>query len=134
MHLRDGDGALLAAFDAAELVPAPADADRLRACCETAGIEVTAGRLDAEVGTGATTPLRPVDGRAGLAALCAAFPLVFIQLFVERTSAASAEGITPQWTPSVLLRDRALLWFTFSGLRLARPVWLRSACRFSLKR
>lgn len=51
-----------------------------------------------------------------LAALCAAFPLVFIQLFVERTSAASAEGITPQWTPSVLLRDRALLWFTFSGL------------------
>ena len=51
-----------------------------------------------------------------LAALCAAFPLVFIQIFVERTSAASAEGITPQWTPSVLLRDRALLWFTFSGL------------------
>ncbi|HEP1066170.1 TPA: efflux MFS transporter YdeE [Klebsiella aerogenes] len=51
-----------------------------------------------------------------LAALCAAFPLVFIQLFVERTSAACGEGITPQWTPSVLLRDRALLWFTFSGL------------------
>ena len=51
-----------------------------------------------------------------LAALCAAFPLVFIQLFVERTSAACVEGATPQWTPSVLLRDRALLWFTFSGL------------------
>ncbi|WP_213794097.1 efflux MFS transporter YdeE [Klebsiella aerogenes] len=51
-----------------------------------------------------------------LAALCAAFPLVFIQLFVERTSAACVEGSAPQWTPSVLLRDRALLWFTFSGL------------------
>ncbi|HHT2829784.1 efflux MFS transporter YdeE [Klebsiella aerogenes] len=51
-----------------------------------------------------------------LAALCAAFPLVFIQLFVERTSAACVEGAAPQWTPSVLLRDRALLWFTFSGL------------------
>ncbi|MEQ0267597.1 efflux MFS transporter YdeE [Klebsiella sp. CN_Kp073] len=51
-----------------------------------------------------------------LAALCAAFPLVFIQLFVERTSAVSVEGTAPQWTPSVLLRDRALLWFTFSGL------------------
>ena len=51
-----------------------------------------------------------------LAALCAAFPLVFIQIFVERTSAVSVEGTAPQWTPSVLLRDRALLWFTFSGL------------------
>ncbi|MFD1826819.1 hypothetical protein [Mumia zhuanghuii] len=65
VHLRDAEGALLAGFDTAELVPATADADRLRACCETAGIEVTAGRLDAEVGTGATTPLRPIDGRAG---------------------------------------------------------------------
>ncbi len=52
-----------------------------------------------------------------LAALCAAFPLVFIQLFVERTSAASAEGITPQWTPSVLFaRPRLAVVLPFSGL------------------
>jgi hypothetical protein len=65
VQLRDAEGTLLAAFVTAELVPDPADAERLRACCETAGIEVTAGALGAALGTGATTPLRPVDGRGG---------------------------------------------------------------------
>ncbi|MEF3090987.1 efflux MFS transporter YdeE [Raoultella sp. WB_B2P2-3] len=51
-----------------------------------------------------------------LAAACAAFPLVFIQLFVQRTSAAIAADTGSQWSPSVLLRDRALMWFTLSGL------------------
>lgn len=51
-----------------------------------------------------------------LAAACASVPLVFIQLFVQRTTAAVAQDNAVQWTPSVLLRDRALLWFTFSGL------------------
>ncbi|WP_434641010.1 efflux MFS transporter YdeE [Klebsiella sp. I138] len=51
-----------------------------------------------------------------LAAGCAALPLVFIQLFVQRTSAAFAENNATQWSPSVLLRDRALMWFTLSGL------------------
>jgi hypothetical protein len=51
-----------------------------------------------------------------LAAGCAALPLVFIQLFVQRTSAAIAQDNAVQWSPSVLLRDRALLWFTLSGL------------------
>jgi MFS family permease len=51
-----------------------------------------------------------------LAAACAAFPLVFIQLFVQRTSAAIAADSASPWSPSVLLRDRALMWFTLSGL------------------
>ena len=51
-----------------------------------------------------------------LAAGCAAPPLVFIQLFVQRASAAVAQDNAVQWSPSVLLRDRALLWFTLSGL------------------
>ncbi|HHT7469429.1 TPA: efflux MFS transporter YdeE [Raoultella planticola] len=51
-----------------------------------------------------------------LAAACAALPLVGIQLFVQRTSAAIAQDNTTQWSPSVLLRDRALMWFTLSGL------------------
>lgn len=51
-----------------------------------------------------------------LAAACAALPLVGIQLFVQRTSAAIAQDNATQWSPSVLLRDRALMWFTLSGL------------------
>ncbi|HHG8774035.1 TPA: efflux MFS transporter YdeE [Raoultella planticola] len=51
-----------------------------------------------------------------LAAACAAFPLVFIQLFVQRTTAAVALDSATRWSPSVLLRDRALMWFTLSGL------------------
>jgi hypothetical protein len=51
-----------------------------------------------------------------LAAACAAFPLVFIQLFLQRDGAAAAQPGAAVWSPSVLLRDRALLWFTCSGL------------------
>ncbi len=51
-----------------------------------------------------------------LAAACAAFPLVFIQLFLQRDGAATAPPGAAPWSPSVLLRDRALLWFTCSGL------------------
>ena len=51
-----------------------------------------------------------------LAAACAALPLVGIQLFVQRSSATIAQDNATQWSPSVLLRDRALMWFTLSGL------------------
>ncbi len=51
-----------------------------------------------------------------LAAGCAAFPLVFIQLWVQRVRVACEEENTQPWSPSVLLHDKALLWFTLSGL------------------
>jgi MFS family permease len=51
-----------------------------------------------------------------LAALCAAFPLVFIQTWVQRVDAADSESGTVAWQPSVLLKDRALFWYTLSGL------------------
>lgn len=51
-----------------------------------------------------------------LAAGCAAFPLVFIQLWVQRVRAKSDVEITQPWSSSVLLHDKALLWFTLSGL------------------
>lgn len=51
-----------------------------------------------------------------LAAACAALPLVGIQLFVQRSSATIAQDNATQWSPSVLLRDRTLMWFTLSGL------------------
>lgn len=50
-----------------------------------------------------------------LAAFCAAFPLVFIGRFVQRVAASSANGEPVTWSPSVLLRDKALFWFTLSG-------------------
>ncbi|QMN58696.1 efflux MFS transporter YdeE [Citrobacter freundii] len=50
-----------------------------------------------------------------LAAACSALPLVFIQTWVKR-SPATAEGLNAAvWSPSVLLRDRALFWFTLSA-------------------
>ncbi|WES70514.1 efflux MFS transporter YdeE [Superficieibacter sp. HKU1] len=50
-----------------------------------------------------------------LAAFCAAFPLVFIGRFVQRVAANTANGEPVAWSPSVLLRDKALFWFTLSG-------------------
>lgn len=50
-----------------------------------------------------------------LAAVCAAFPLVFIQFFVQRVALSDKERSATVWQPSVLLKDRALLWFTLSG-------------------
>ena len=50
-----------------------------------------------------------------LAAACSALPLVFIQTWVKRSTAPS-EGLNAAvWSPSVLLRDRALFWFTLSA-------------------
>lgn len=51
-----------------------------------------------------------------LAAFCSAVPLVFIQMFVRRVSVAQSSENSVAWSPSVLLRDRALRWFTLSGL------------------
>jgi len=51
-----------------------------------------------------------------LAALCAALPLVFIQLWVQRVEAAASESAPVAWQPSILLKDRALFWYTLSGL------------------
>ncbi|EIP3769219.1 efflux MFS transporter YdeE, partial [Salmonella enterica subsp. enterica serovar Montevideo] len=50
-----------------------------------------------------------------LAAICSAFPLVFIQVWVTRSVAASEGKNAAIWSPSVLLRDKALLWFTLSA-------------------
>ncbi|ENB7486087.1 efflux MFS transporter YdeE [Citrobacter koseri] len=50
-----------------------------------------------------------------LAAICSAFPLVFIQTWVKRAE-TPVEGTTASvWSPSVLLRDKALFWFTLSA-------------------
>ncbi|WP_449554385.1 efflux MFS transporter YdeE [Lelliottia amnigena] len=51
-----------------------------------------------------------------LAAFCAALPLVFIKFYVQKSVAADAEHAPVPWQPSVLLRDKALLWYTLSGL------------------
>jgi len=50
-----------------------------------------------------------------LAAVCAAFPLVFIQLYVQRVNSSVTQEEVVAWRPSLLLRDRALCWFTLSG-------------------
>lgn len=50
-----------------------------------------------------------------LAATCSAIPVVVIQLFVQRISVSAREENSVAWSPSVLLQDRALRWFTFSG-------------------
>lgn len=54
-----------------------------------------------------------------LAAACAAFPLVFIQLYVQHIPVTPAGEESVAWSPSVLLRDKALLWFTLSGFLAA---------------
>lgn len=51
-----------------------------------------------------------------LASGCAAFPLVFIQLWVQRVVVKDEGQATQPWSPSILLHDKALLWFTLSGL------------------
>jgi MFS family permease len=51
-----------------------------------------------------------------LAAVCAAFPLVFIQFFVRRVAVGSGMEPAVPWSPSVLLKDKALGWFTLSNL------------------
>lgn len=51
-----------------------------------------------------------------LAAVCAALPLLLIQRYVQRITASETAAGTAAWTPSVLLHDKALLWFTLSGL------------------
>lgn len=51
-----------------------------------------------------------------LAACCAAFPLMFIQRYVSRVQVESDGATAVVWSPSVLLKDKALLWFTLSGL------------------
>ncbi|MGL5453727.1 MAG: efflux MFS transporter YdeE [Enterobacterales bacterium] len=50
-----------------------------------------------------------------LAAICSAFPLVFIQLLVKRSVAAVDGENSVAWSPSVLLHDKALFWFTLSA-------------------
>ncbi|ROP62079.1 putative MFS family arabinose efflux permease [Enterobacter sp. BIGb0383] len=51
-----------------------------------------------------------------LAAACAAFPLLFIQRYVQRVQTNGEGSGSVVWSPSVLLKDRALFWFTLSGL------------------
>lgn len=51
-----------------------------------------------------------------LAAFCAALPLGFIQFFVQKSVARDSAQPTTPWQSSVLLKDRALFWYTLSGL------------------
>ena len=51
-----------------------------------------------------------------LAAVCAALPLVFIQFYVQKSVAADSAEQAATWQPSILLKDRALFWYTLSGL------------------
>lgn len=51
-----------------------------------------------------------------LAAVCAALPLSFIHFYVQKSVARMQEETPVPWQPSVLLRDRALFWFTLSSL------------------
>lgn len=51
-----------------------------------------------------------------LAAVCAALPLGFIHFYVQKSVARMQEEKPVPWQPSVLLRDRALFWFTLSSL------------------
>ncbi|XTZ36608.1 efflux MFS transporter YdeE [Salmonella enterica] len=51
-----------------------------------------------------------------LAAVCAAFPLVFIHLYVRRIPVGEGLDGVVAWNPLVLLKDKALGWFTLSGL------------------
>ena len=50
-----------------------------------------------------------------LAVFCAAFPLLFIQLYVQRIAVGEGHDPAAAWSPSVLLRDKALGWFTLSN-------------------
>lgn len=50
-----------------------------------------------------------------LAVFCAAFPLVFIQLYVQRIAVGEGHDPAASWSPSVLLKDKALGWFTLSN-------------------
>ena len=51
-----------------------------------------------------------------LAAFCAALPLGFIHFFVQKSIASDSPEEKMPWQPSVLLKDRALFWYTLSGL------------------
>ncbi|MGR5945467.1 efflux MFS transporter YdeE [Enterobacter sp. C4G1] len=51
-----------------------------------------------------------------LAAICAALPLVFIQFYVQKSIASDTPQETTPWQPSILLKDRVLMWYTLSGL------------------
>lgn len=50
-----------------------------------------------------------------LAAICSAFPMLFIQIWVKRSEKIIATDTGSVWSPRVLLQDKALLWFTCSG-------------------
>ncbi|KAA8717730.1 efflux MFS transporter YdeE [Morganella psychrotolerans] len=50
-----------------------------------------------------------------LAACSAAFPVLFIQRFVRSVPPSAATGSGTTWQPSVMLHDKALLWFTLSA-------------------
>ncbi|PHM65467.1 multidrug resistance protein MdtH [Xenorhabdus stockiae] len=50
-----------------------------------------------------------------LAAFSAAFPIVFIQRYVQRIrTAENNQNSAKKWDPAVMLRDRALVWFILS--------------------
>lgn len=50
-----------------------------------------------------------------LAAICSAFPMLFIQIWVKGSEKIITTETGSVWSPKVLLQDKALLWFTCSG-------------------
>ncbi|HCM63657.1 MAG TPA: transporter [Morganella sp. (in: Bacteria)] len=63
-----------------------------------------------------------------LAACSAAFPVLFIQRFVRSVPPSAATGSGTTWQPSVMLHDKALLWFTLSAFMGSLVFGSFSAC------
>lgn len=63
-----------------------------------------------------------------LAAFTASFPVLFIQRFVRSVPPSATTGSSTTWQPSVMLHDKALLWFTLSAFLGSLVFGSFSAC------
>lgn len=71
--------------------------------------------LDHRSATGTLLVMQSINLPFWLAAICSAFPMLFIQIWVKRSEKIIATETGSVWSPKVLLQDKALLWFTCSG-------------------
>lgn len=63
-----------------------------------------------------------------LAACTASFPIFFIQRFVRSVPPSASGSNSTAWQPSVMLHDKALLWFTLSAFLGSLVFGSFSAC------
>ncbi|MBC6657097.1 efflux MFS transporter YdeE [Morganella morganii] len=63
-----------------------------------------------------------------LAACTASFPIFFIQRFVRSVPPSASGSNSTTWQPSVMLHDKALLWFTLSAFLGSLVFGSFSAC------